>query len=307
MKRYLKNTSGIICSLGLLISATANAQQPPQRSPWLFTFEGGGAHQSESDLKDTTGAVAVDRWFLSAGINYGFGPRNSVGVTVGGGKNKYEFSDLTGLAGGEPWGTIKDTRISFPIRFGFGETGMAFIIPTIRTNGESGASSSDSRTYGLFGAFAWRVSEDLTIGPGFGVFSRLESSTTFFPILAIDWTFADRWTLSTGSGLASSRGPGLNLSYELNDNWSLGVAGRYEDQEFRLDDQGVAAGGVGRDQSFPFVFTADMKPNEKMNFSVFAGVAFGGSLRLKDSDNILVEESDYDVAPVFGASFQFRF
>lgn len=281
--------------------------QPQQRSPWSFTFDGGGAHSSEADFKDDAGAVSVDRWYLGAGVNYAWSPRNSVGFSFGGGKSIYEFSDLTGFGAGEPWDDIDDSRVSFSARFGVGEKGMAFIIPTVRMNGEKGASNSDSRTYGLFGAVAWRINENLTIGPGFGVFSRLEDSTRVIPILAIDWTFAERWNLSTGRGLASSRGPGLTLTYKLNENWDLGFAGRYEDQEFRLNDEGVAAGGIGRDQSFPLVFTAELKPNKKMNFSVFAGASFGGNLKLKNANDVLIEETDYELAPLFGGTFEFRF
>lgn len=305
----MKRTSAVIVALSLLcMLLTTQAQaQPQQGSPWSFTFDGGGAHNSEADLKDGPGSVSVDRWFVGAGVNYAWSPRNSIGLSIGGGRSDYEFGDLTGFGRGEPWDTIEDSRLSFSARFGVGQKGVAFVIPTIRINGEKGASNSDSRTWGLFGAVAWRVNENLTIGPGIGVFSRLEKSAQFFPVLAIDWTFAGRWNLSTGRGLASSRGPGLTLTYELNENWDLGLAGRYEDQEFRLDDKGVAAGGVGRDQSFPLVFKADLKPNDKMNFSVFAGASFGGTLKVKDAADELVRKSDYKVTALFGASFEFRF
>lgn len=297
----------VVLTMLFIFHSTPAAAQPQQGNPWSFTFDGGGVHSSEADFKEGDGSVSIDRWYLGAGVNYAWSPRNAVGFSFGGGKSIYEFSDLTGFGAGEPWGDIEDSRVSFSARFGVGDKGMAFIIPTIRINGEKGVSNSDSRTYGLFGVVAWRINENLTIGPGFGAFSRLEDSTRIIPILAIDWTFADRWNLSTGRGLASSRGPGLTLTYKLNKNWDLGLAGRYEDQEFRLNDKGVAAGGIGRDQSFPLVFRAELKPNRKMNFSVFAGASFGGSLKLRNANDVLVEETDYKIAPLFGGTFEFRF
>ena len=128
--------------------------------------------------------------------------------------------------------------------FGFGETGVLFVAPSIRTCGEDGASSSDSQTYGLLAAAFWQINPDLRLGPGLGVFSRLEDSARVFPILAIDWNFGERWNLSTGRGLAASQGPGLTLSYELTSNWSLALAGRYEEVEFRLDKDGPNPGGI---------------------------------------------------------------
>jgi len=281
--------------------------QPQQQGPWYFTVDGGGAHQSEADLDDSTGAFSKDRWFVSAGVDYAFSRRNSIGISVGGGQSDYDFADETDVGGGIPWGKIDDTRVSLNGRFGFGETGSIFIIPTLRFNGEKDASSSDSRTWGVFAAATWRVKDNLTIGPGVGIFSRLESSTKFFPILAIDWNINDRWNLSTGRGLASSQGPGLTLSYKLNDDWSFGLAGRYENQEFRLDDEGPAPGGVGRDRSMPLVFSANLTPNKKLNFSAFAGIQLAGELKLEDAMDELIEKSDYDAAFLFGATFEVRF
>ena len=139
------------------------------------------------------------------------------------------------------------------------------------------------------------------------MFSRLEDSARIFPILAIEWNITDRWNLSTGRGLAASQGPGLMLSYELNEDWSLGLAGRYEDIEFRLDNEGPAAGGVGRDQSMPLVFMATLEPSKKFRLSVFTGIELNGTLKLKDALGDIVDESSYDPAPLFGATFDVRF
>jgi len=283
------------------------AAQPQQKGPWFFKVDGGGVHQSEADLNDSTGGFSKDRWFVSAGVDYAFSRRSSIGISVGGGKSNYDFNDETGFGGGAPWNKIDDTRVTMNGRFGFGETGSIFIIPTLRFNGEKDASSSDSRTWGVFAAATWKVRENLTIGPGVGIFSRLESGTKIFPVLAIDWDISDRWNLSTGRGLASSQGPGLTLSYKLNDDWSFGLNGRYENLEFRLDDEGPAPGGVGRDESIPMVFSANLTPNKMLNFSVFAGLEFAGKLKLKDSMDVLVEESKYDAALLFGATFEVRF
>jgi outer membrane scaffolding protein for murein synthesis (MipA/OmpV family) len=295
-----------ISLIALLYAIPATAQEP-KNSPWYFTIDGAGAHQSEVDLKDSSGGFSVDRWFVGARVDYAWDRRTSLGISVGGGQSSYDFNDETGFGGGEPWSKIDDMRVSLSSRFGFGETGSVFIIPTLRFNGEKGTSSSDSRTWGVFAAATWKVRENLTIGPGIGIFSRLEDSTKFFPILAIDWDISDRWNLSTGRGLASSQGPGLTLSYELNDDWSFGLTGRYESLEFRLDDEGPQAGGVGRHQSMPMVFSARLTPTRNLNVSIFTGLEFGGKLKLKNASGDVVEESDFDPALLFGATFEFRF
>jgi len=281
--------------------------QTPQSGSFIFKADGGGVHQSEVDFSDATGGFSVDRWFVSAGVDYVWSLRDSIGISVGGGRSSYEFADLTGLGGGDPWNKIEDGRVSVTWRFGFGEKGSVFLIPTARFNAEKGAGTGDSVTYGLYAAAAWWISESLTIGPGIGVFSRLEDGARVFPLLAIDWEINDRWNLSTGRGLAASQGPGLTLGYELNESWSLGLSGRFEDVEFRLDEKGQAAGGVGRDQSVPLVFMATLEPSSKFTMSVFAGIELNGTLEIKDSMGDDIEESSYDPAPLFGATFDVRF
>jgi len=298
----------LACLAGICIFPGGNLlAQAPATDPVTFSVDGGGVHQDTTDLKDGGGSFDVDRWFVSTGFTYAWDPRTSVGLTVGGGRSSYTFAADTGFGGGDPWENAEDFRVSTPIRFGFGEKGVAFLIPTVRFNKENGADTGDSVTYGLFAAMAWRIDENLTIGPGIGVFSRLEDSARIFPVLAIDWSITDHWNLSTGSGLGSSVGPGLTLSYKFNEHWKLGLAGRYESDEFRLDNEGPAPGGVGRDQSFPLVITGTLEPTRKIRFSLFAGAELGGELKLKDTFGVTVDESQYDPALIIGAAFAVDF
>ena len=174
------STISCVFAAFLLLTAGKTEAQEPQHEPWIFSIEGGAAHQSTADLKDSDGDFELDRWFVSAGVTYAWDLRNSVGFTVGGGRSDYVFGEQTDFGGGNPWGEIEDARASFTARFKFSKTGTAILIPTVRFNGETGADSGDSRTMGLFAGAAWRINEGLTIGPGIGVFSKLEDGTPCF-------------------------------------------------------------------------------------------------------------------------------
>ncbi len=290
-----------------LLAADPCAAQAPPAGPVFYNVDGGAAHQSESDLKDGGGSFEVDRWFVSAGMTYAWDRRTSLGFTVGGGSMNYVFDPMSEFGQGEAWDKIQDFRLSATARFKISETATAIIIPAARFNGESGADTGDSSTYGLFAAVAWKISENLTLGPGIGVFSRLENGSRIFPVLAIDWNISERWNLGTGSGLAASQGPGLTLGFKASEHWTIALSGRYEDLEFRLDDQGPAAEGVGRDQSFPIVVSGVLKPNPKTTFSLFTGLELGGKLRLKNALGEVVNESEYDPALIIGVIFALRF
>ncbi len=290
----------------LTVTANAGAQEGAN-NPLSFDFNLAAVHQSETDLKDTPGAFTMDRWFASAGINYSWDPRHAIGLTVGGGTSSYEFSGVPTIGGYNPWSDVDEFRLSATARFRITDRVSGFVIPSVRENGEAGASSSDARTWGVYAAAAWWIDESLTIGPGLGVFSRLDRGTQVFPVLVVDWDINDRWNLSTGRGLAASRGPGLNLSYRANDFWTFSLAGRYEDLEFRLDQSGSAAGGVGRHQAFPLVVMATLNPSASGSVSVFLGAELGGKLTLRNADRETVSSSEYDPALTAGAALNFRF
>jgi hypothetical protein len=294
--------------VGLLLALCADLYaQKPQQSPWRFTLEGGFAAQQKADLEDEEGAFSVDRTFISATLAYGWSRRDSIGISVGTGKSDYAFEDGDDLDASGPWSDIEDTRVSLSGRFGFGQKGTLFVIPSLRFDGAEEASTSDSNTWGVLGGVAWRLDENLTIGPGIGVFSKLEGSARVFPILLIDWDIGERWNLATGRGLAASQGPGLRLSYKLAETWSLGLTGRYEKNQFRLGDDGPAPGGVGQDESFPLVFNVAWQPNRSVRMAAFAGLEFGGELKLKDDEGETIDTQTYDPAPILGATLEFNF
>ncbi|MEM1314519.1 MAG: hypothetical protein AAGI51_08205 [Pseudomonadota bacterium] len=288
-------------------AALAQGGPPPgvASGPWILSAQGGAVHQFESGI-DGGGDVSVTRWFVEPSVNYGFDRRTSIGLSLGYGETTYDFSG-GGFAAGEPWDRIRDLRISAPIRFGVTDQVSAFVLPTIRWNAETGADLDDGRTEGVIAAGIWRVSDSLSIGPGFGVFSGLEDDVLLFPFLVIDWNITDRFNLGTGGGLAATQGPGLTLTYRARPDLTLGIGGRFENIEFALDDSGIAPNGTGREQAFPVFATAEWRPLPTVGLSAVAGVEFGGELRLKSAQGRTLRKADYDPAPFLGLTGSIRF
>lgn len=299
------NTS--LMAAALAVSATNVQAQPADVGPWAFSINAGAVTQSEADLDAGEGAFSFNRWFAAVGLDYLWDTRTALGLSVGGGQSHYDFKSVMGFSDGEPWGDVEDQRVSLVGRFPITEQISGIVVPSLRYNREKGADRGDSQTWGLLAGISWRLSDSLVIGPGLGVFDRLEESTRVFPLLVIDWDINERWNLSTGRGLAASQGPGLTLGYKASDAWTVGLSGRYEQIDFRLDEEGPAPGGVGRDEVFPLVLSADWQPNPGMGFSVFAGAEFGGSLELADQMGNTVATTDYDTTLILGGTFNLRF
>ncbi len=283
-------------------AAPAAAQDRGAPGPWVVTLDGFTGYQAPADI-DGGGDVAIGRAFGSVTVSRFRDPRNQIGVTLGTGRTWYDF----GGSAEAPWGDIRDARISLPTRFAVSDRATVTLVPSLRFDAEEGVDLADGQTEGVFAAVTWRLSDRLTIGPGVGAFTGLDDDANVFPILAIDWEIAPRLRLSTGQGVGASQGPGLTLSYALTDALRVGVAGRYESTQFRLDDDGPAPGGIGEDEAFPIVATFTWEPNPGISASGFAGVETGGELTVRDAGDRLVERRDVDPAPVAGLQVRVRF
>lgn len=276
----------------------ASAQMPDR--PLLFAVDGLAATQGDADL-DGGGSFTASRLFARVGGLYTF-DGGSLGLFLGAGQIDYDFSGAAA-----PWSKVRDEAVSLPLRLTAGQAEI-FVAPGLRFDYEDGADREDGRTWGAFFGVAWRFSDSLTLGPAFGAFTEVESDDLdVFPAILVDWQITERARLSTGPTIGATQGPGLAVDYALTDDLRLGVAGRYENIRFRLNDEGPAPGGVGQDESFPLVLTLDYEPFPGSRLAAFAGAELGGRLRLEDASGALIETRDYDPAPILGLTFRVGF
>ena len=286
-------------------ATVANAQEASSqqdRSPWVYSVKGGAIQQSDTDI-DAGGSFSVSRGYVEPGVTYVLGPQGSVGLSLGFGYSDYDFSsDIY-----RPWSRVNDFRVSVPVRWALSREMQVFATPSLRFDWEDGSEMSEGATAGAILGVGWQVSETLFIGPGAGVFSGLEESVDAFPILLLDWDITESLALRTGSGLGASRGPGLTLEWQAAEDWSFGIGARYEKVRFRLDDNGIAPGGVGEDRALPVFLTASWAPSPAVNLTAIAGWETEGQLALEDASGTIVDETDYDTGVFAGFAFSVRF
>ena len=295
----------IALSTLVLVAITAPAFGQDRR-PFPHAIEGLAVIQRDADLDNGTD-FETRRYFTRLSTVRPIAQGTSAGVVVSFGSLVYDFSSDDF----DPWGDIRDLRLSFPVRVRAGKSASIFISPQARWDYEKDASMSDGFTYGALAGVSWRINDKLAIGPGFGAFTQLEESgLDFFPALLIDWQISDRLNFTTGSGLGATEGPGLTLNYNLDESLTFSLAWRYERIQFRLDDDGVGPGGVGEDENFPVVLSMQYDPNPNFSLVVFAGAKFDGKLTLENSSGQEIDRESYDMVdtvPIFGLAARWRF
>ena len=292
--------------LALLSTPVMAMSEHAPQSDWRWTLQGALIGQFDTGL-DGGGETGVQRFYTSARVSRSLATRWRLSIELGYGEDDYDFSGNTGFAGMSPWDTTRELRLSLPIRYTAGDRWSVYAMPSLGSSAEKGASLDDGLTAGLLAGAIYRVSDDLSIGPGFGAFSEIEDDASFFPVLLIDWRLADDLSLQTGGGFAASRGPGLQLEWRADPRWTFTFGGRYEKARFRLDDSGVAPDGVGQEKGFPLYALAEYSMAEDVKLSLIGGAKVATELRLEDGSGRLVSETDVDTAPFIGAMFRASF
>ena len=305
-RRYL---GGLLAS-ALIAGAPALALAQDQDEDEGLSFEADAlfVFQGETDLQNNSGKFSANRAFASVGAEMPLGERASVEFEAGFGGTDYDFSGVSGFPLANELGWVRENEISLRFSFSASDRLEFFLEPGMSLSGESGADSGDSTTSEILGGFTWQFSPRLILGPGVGFFENLEGDDDIIPILLVDWQINDSLSLSTARGLAASRGPGLALNWQANEVWRFGFQGRFEDVQFRLDNNhGTASGGVAEEAYTPLVATASWQPNERMEVMGFAGLATGGEFTLFDSNGKELSKRTYDDATLFGLVATLRF
>jgi hypothetical protein len=313
----VSRSSRIVCALLLPIllqlSFSVFGQDAPKRQfgPWVWGLQGVAWHQFETDLSDADAGAnfSLSHAFIQGSFGYAWDRRNSISLAVGMGESDYDFSSGANIEGQQPWGKIRDYRISVPMRFSPSDKANVIIVPSVRSYVEKGASEDDGRTEGVLAGFGWKFSDTLTIGPGFGWFTELGGGSSAFPIIFLNWAITEKLSLSTGQSPGASQGPGLTMNYSLSDKWTLALSGRYEKATFALDvdDDREMSASFGQDKNIPVVVSAQYSPWPMTSVSIFAGSKFDGELSLENENRNAFARSDYDTPIMFGLSFRSRF
>ena len=263
-------------------------------------------YQFESDF-DRGGRFSVQRYGANVDTSSPVTPSLRAGISLGYGFEKYDFSGTTAFAGAEPWGDIHRFSVGFPVSWRASDRWSLFVSPQVEWYGESGVDDwDDALGYGAVFAVSCRLGPGLTVGAGAGVFSRAEE-TRGFPYIAIDWKITEDLRL-TNPFRTSPAGPaGLELAWRLSDRWEIAAGGAWRSFRFRLDNSGVAPGGIGElDQTVGYARLTWRRGGD-LKLDLYGGAAFSGEMKIADRNGDELGSDDFETAPILGLSLTWMF
>ena len=152
--------------------------------------------------------------------------------------------------------------------------------------------------------------QDLTIGAGMQISTRIEDGLLYIPSPIIDWRINEQFYLSNmraPAGYPASLG--LELICYLSKEMNVSIGSRYEYRRFRLDDDGPAAvrKGVGTNSGFPIWLRYEWRPMPEIRLHLMGGVNVGQRLELDDRNGNQLSEEDVDIAPFLAFFLGFEF
>jgi len=285
---------------------SAQAPQPqPQEQPdsaiHVFTrlnatfgtvagLSGGGEVSAARVRPGITVLIPVDqRSRLALGLDYEY--------------SHYDFEGTPTLIPGthKPWGDVHRESLSANYFRSLDPKWTIFAGGLLYASHEEGADFGKSIGGGGFAGFSYALTEHLRIGPGFGIFTQLEGSPQFVPIVSVDWQITKEWSLT------NDQRPGLFLVYEPDEQWTLKAGAEWQSRSFRLSHTGALPDGVAREQRIPISFEVEYDATRQIGLSARAGVDLNTRYRTLYDGGGTAAENNGRASAFFGLGLVIRF
>jgi hypothetical protein len=262
-----------------------------------FFVEGGGRYSSPAELDGTNTEISVARLRAALGLSFRVNDDTDFILRLGNEFSFYEFdSDGPGAPGiipgmpgvDEPFDSVRSTTIT-PILRSLPETGWQWTLGgRVTSAGEPGADFGESIAAGGFGFASYDVTENLRLGAGLNVVTRLEGGVFVLPLPFVQWDVTDDVRIGTTER-------GFGATYFIDQNWSVGADVTFMRREYRLADDNAIPGGSFTDIRIPVTLAVTYAPSPRTVFTARIGSETFGDLEFNDANENQV--ASYDLSP----------
>jgi hypothetical protein len=287
------------------LSAAAD-ERPPESSRGLGVGLAAAPVYMFPAKVDGGGTLSITSLIFNADIFKQVNQRPRLGVGFSYEFTDYNLSGLTNFPVARPWQEVQRLGFSFPIMYTLADNWRLLITPTVQFSGEFGARWGDAMVYGGAIALTYAFRPDTVFGLGVAGYANIEEARVF-PFPVVKWQITDRLRL-TNPFRTSPAGPaGLELSYALTRQWTVGVGGAYRSQRFRLDSNGPIPNGIGEYKNIPAFVRLSYKPVPAFGIDLYSGVSFLNKLYVDAPDGDNLYKTTHNVAPLVGVGLSGSF
>jgi hypothetical protein len=252
------------------------------------------------------GDLSITRLIFNADISKQVDQKLGLGLGFSYEFADYGFSGLTNFPVSQPWKEVQRLGFSLPIIYALNNKWRLLVIPTFQLAGEFGARWGDALAYGGAIAVTYAFRPDAVFGFGLAGYANIEEARVF-PFPLVNWQITNRLRL-TNPFRTSPAGPaGLELSYALTKQWTVGVGGAYRSDRFRLDASGPIPNGIGEYKSIPTFVRLSYKPVPAFGIDFYSGISFLNKIYVNAPDGDNLYTTKHSAAPLLGVGLSGRF
>lgn len=216
----------------------------------------------------------------------------------------YRFAGATALVpgsgDGSPFNDMYETSVGSTLCTRTSESTAWFSSAALSVSGEDNASLGDAVTLAAVSGVRYQAAPELTLDCGLAAMTLHEDGPWVLPYLGFEWRIDPDWRLAL-------EGSEVALSVDLDPSWTLSAQAAYRMHQYRLNDDGPAAGGALRDQEIDLGGACEWHPREGTRLRLEAGFVAWREVEVFDGDGAKLSEIEVDPVPYVGLTLQIGF
>lgn len=298
---------GLSLSLPAMPAMSQDVEQAPSRPtmPWSFSVSSSYEARFAADL-DAGGEVEGSAFNFILGAEKMLSQQDMLSVSFAYNISSYDFMGATAL-GGDPWQDIHSASLSARYTHVYDVEWAGFAGAVVQSSRESGADWGDGLTSGAYVGAQKKFNDRFSMALGLGLSSQLEESARVFPVISLTWTINDQWRFASPRLPDPFGRTGVELVCEVGNGWEAAIGAAYEFRRFRLDDAGIAPGGVGETTAIPLWLRLSYRTSDHVAVDLFGGMGMGSTMTLDSAAGVELGTDDGGSGAFFGASARITF
>ncbi len=277
-------------------------KRPPARDSFV-SVNVAAAHMVDTDL-DAGGDFGFSHLYLGLNtLKYRQG-QFSTGFSARFDTEDYRFGE--GSIFGEGWDTVSRLQLSLPTTYEINRDWFIMAIPSLEFAAEGDLFDGDAMNYGFIGSVSKVFGRERVIGIGAGVFTGI-GDTSGFGYIAVRWRFNEKWLIANPFRPGPTGPAGIELVYQGIPGFDVGIGSAYRSYTFRLDDEGLAPGGIGEFESAPIWLRVSAVPSDNLFIDLYLGAVTFAEVDAKDDNENKIASDEFDAGLLVGLNISARF
>ena len=273
------------------VSFLADAR-PAHIKPFSIT-----ASHIQSEDVDLPGGNQLSRQSTNLKMSAGarFSQNWMAGISAG--ADWLDYSTRIPMAYSMGWDDIQRYHAGVFVRYQANERWSFMAAPKLQYAWADGANRSDAISYGVVMSGMYRFESGNTLGMGVAYLNDIEEVRTI-PYLAIDWKLTERWSIANPFQAGFSGSAGLELRYELSDEWQFGLGNSRRTTRFLTTLEGKEAAELDEWVGFG---RATWQVSDTLTLNALAGFYFDSEMDV----GTVKQELDNQAAVALAVEFAF--